>query len=137
MEPDQLNFTPPYEPGSLPMPELPYGYVAPIPIADDPSIPPEGDVERLVGGDFYCKTYQERDLIPAIYRRVGITLAYVENGSGEHPGDTFWYLRGGITNDCWVPQTDAGRGATGSPSIIRGGTSDPMNFPPSARFVLY
>ena len=140
MEPTP-NLPLPYEPGTASMPPLPFNYVAPVQQDIQTSdYAPEGDIERLVGGDVYCETYRERDLIPAIYRREGITVAYVKQASddGLQPGDSFWYLRGGIDNDCWVPAGSANQGTlSGLPAIIRCGNADPANFPPASRFVLY
>lgn len=128
-----------YVPGTLPMPPFPPGYVPPLVVPHDPTIRPEGDVERLRGGDFFCETYQERDEIPAIYRREGITMAYVRTASGSYAGDTFWYLRGGITNEYWTPREDAGRGELQArlPPVIRGGNANPENFAPEGRYLLY
>ena len=142
MDPSPILPTAPvlYEPGTAQMPPFPFGYRPPLPATDDPSIVPEGDIERLVGGDVYCETYLERDLLPAKYRREGITVAYVKqpSDSGEQPGDSFWYLRDGIDNACWVPVGSANQGTlSGLPAIIRCGNADPAHFPPASRFVLY
>lgn len=138
MEPTP-NLPLPYEPGTASMPPLPFNYVAPVQQDIQTSdYAPEGDIERLVGGHVYCETYEERDLIPAIYRREGITVAYVKQASafdeGQYPGDSFWYLREGIDNACWTPGPGGGGAAT--PGILRGGNADPMNFTPSTRWLL-
>lgn len=99
------------------MPPLPPGYFPPLPVPHDPTVREEGDIERLRGGDVFCETYYDRDMIPAIYRREGITTAYVKQGLGtaEYPSDSFWYLHDGITNMHWRLRSESGGNTSGNP----------------------
>ncbi len=136
-----LPVVPVYEPGTAQMPPLPGNYRHPEASPRNVLLQPTDDVERAVGGEMFCPTYLDRDLIPAIYRREGTTTAYVQQGiphDPRYPGDSFWYLRGGIDNTCWVPEASAGQPSLSTlPDLIRGGDASEEHFAPGARFVLY